>query len=590
VATAIQYRRGTIEPVNASAGPPGRAVLRLAGILTQLICAACLLLGTIALVLVQQNKTGGMAYVGAWVGAALVGLVFGGLMGRGGMISLIACAVIDATFGIVLLALDHQVLRGLVRVLPASDVDMIAGILVGAGVTLLAASALSLVAIPQALRYARWLVAEAKREEDEAQPQPPRRATSQMQYTLSQHSGLSVRPSPNNLDPVIPSSASTARGWAPNTAKLSVWNMPAASPEEKRSRRRLYFALAGFAIGFGAGIGVLVSSAAKKTKQTADVVATTPDARIAEAPRNPASADSDARVAPDAESPVGEGGAKEDLPSIQMLIQDQRVAIANADPKALVATLAQSAVGFGIDADEVGEGRDALAKFIERDLGELPDAGFTVDSKFQTYGEAQNHAWIALEIEVSAPGRATRHIAITELVVAMDKKWQVVAWQWAVPVPDATAEKLAILGTLPAPKSITDMNLAPKEVESAVRAAFASRAAFADARSERADGFNFGSAPGERIIGGTAIKKLFGRIKAEIKVHDGMRIASGDMWDPAQKGAPYIAYAIANVDFTTRTRAATDLTQTFRVLAVLLKEGSEWKIVQTQWSHGGPIR
>jgi ketosteroid isomerase-like protein len=62
------------------------------------------------------------------------------------------------------------------------------------------------------------------------------------------------------------------------------------------------------------------------------------------------------------------------------------------------------------------------------------------------------------------------------------------------------------------------------------------------------------------------------------------------MWDPAQKGAPYIAYAIANVDFTTKTRAATDLTQTFRVLAVLLKEGSEWKIVQTQWSHGGPIR
>jgi ketosteroid isomerase-like protein len=273
-----------------------------------------------------------------------------------------------------------------------------------------------------------------------------------------------------------------------------------------------------------------------------------------------------------------------------MLIQDQRVAIANADPKALVATLAQSAVGFGIDADEVGEGRDTLAKFIERDLGELPDAGFTVDSKFQTYGEAQNHAWIALEIEVSAPGRATRHIAITELAVAMDKKWQVVAWQWAVPVPDATAEKLAILGTLPPPKSITDLNLAPKDVESAVRAAFASRAAFAEARSERPDGFNFGSAPGERITGGTAIKKLFGRIKAEIKVHDGMRIASGDMWDPAQKGAPYIAYAIANVDFTTKTRAATDLTQTFRVLAVLLKEGSEWKIVQTQWSHGGPIR
>lgn len=36
--------------------------------------------------------------------------------------------------------------------------------------------------------------------------------------------------------------------------------------------------------------------------------------------------------------------------------------------------------------------------------------------------------------------------------------------------------------------------------------------------------------------------------------------------------------------------AATNLTQTFRVLAILLKEGADWRIVQTQWSHGGPIR
>jgi ketosteroid isomerase-like protein len=585
VATAIQYRRGTIEHVTARDEPPGRAVLRLAGLFTQLICAACLLLGTIAFVLVHQNKSGGVAYVAMWAGAALVGLVFGGLMNRGGMISLIGSAVLDAGFGIVLLALDHQVLSGLVRVLPASDVDMIATILVGAGAGMLVVAALCLAAIPQALRYARWLVAEAKREQEAQQPEPQRRPTSQMQYTLSQQSGLLVRPSPNNLDPVIPSSASTARGWTPHTAKLSVWNMPAASPEEKRSRRRLYFALAGFAIGFGAGIGVLVSSAAKKSGKRADVVVTTtPDAA------GVALAEADAGIQPDAPGPIGEGGAKEDLPSVQMLIQDQRVAIANADPKALVATLAQSAVGFGIDADEVGEGRDTLAKFVERDLGELPDEGFTVDSKFQAFGTEKTHAWIALEIEVSAPDKPSRHIAITELAVAVEKKWQVVAWQWAIPVPDATAERLAILGTLPVPKTITNMSLAPKDVDAAARAAFASRAGFAGARSERADGFNFGSGPGERITGGAAIKKLFGRIKADIRVHDGMRVTSGDLWDPAQKGDPYIAYVVANVDFTTKTRAATDLTQTFRVLAVLLKEGSEWKIVQTQWSHGGPIR
>jgi hypothetical protein len=39
-----------------------------------------------------------------------------------------------------------------------------------------------------------------------------------------------------------------------------------------------------------------------------------------------------------------------------------------------------------------------------------------------------------------------------------------------------------------------------------------------------------------------------------------------------------------------KTRAATSLTHTFRVLAILLLEDGAWKIVQTQWSHGGPIR
>jgi len=588
------YGRSTIEPVTAPASrPPGRAVLRLAGVLTQLICASCLLLGTIAFVLVQQNKSGGVGYVIAWAGAALVGLVFGGLMGRGGMISLLGGTVLDAGFGIVLLALDHAVLRGLVRVLPSSDVDMIASILVGAGGAMVAVAVLCLVSIPQALRYARWLREQAAYEEQLQQQasQPPQRAASQMTYTLSsQHSGLQVRPSPNApIETLIPSSASTAKGWTPHTAKISVWNMPAATPEETRSRRRLYFALAGFAIGFGAGIGVLVSSAQKKPGKDGNVVVMTPDAAPAAGEKPDAAP---VVVTPD-EGPLGDGGAKEDIkpaPSVQMLVQAQRVAIANADPKALIATLSNAAVGFGVDADELAEGRDAIAAHVERDLGELPSNGFTVESKFQAFGEEQNHAWIAIELEVSAPGRATRRFAITELATAIDGKWSVVAWHWAVPVADATAEKLAILGTLPAPKPVPNMATAPKDIEAAARAAFATRAAFAAARSERPDGFNFGSAPGERIVGGSAIKKLFGRIKAEIRVHDGMRIVSGDTWDPAQKAAPFIAYAVANVDFTTKTRAATDLTQTFRVLAVLLKEGSEWKIVQTQWSHGGPIR
>src|SRR5215208_53227 len=94
--------RGTIPPVTAPAPasrPPRRALLRVAGVLTQLLCAGCLLLGTIAFVLLQQNHLDGSTLVVLWAAAALIGLVFGGLMGRGGLISLVVCGVIDATFG-----------------------------------------------------------------------------------------------------------------------------------------------------------------------------------------------------------------------------------------------------------------------------------------------------------------------------------------------------------------------------------------------------------------------------------------------------------------------------------------------------------
>jgi len=101
------------------------------------------------------------------------------------------------------------------------------------------------------------------------------------------------------------------------------------------------------------------------------------------------------------------------------------------------------------------------------------------------------------------------------------------------------------------------------------------------ARSEDPEAFNFGSAPGERVIGGAAIKRLFGRLRAELRLHDGARVAQVDA---------NVGWAAVNVDFTSKSRAATDVTQTFRVLAVLLREGETWRIVQTHWSNGGPIR
>ena len=266
----------------------------------------------------------------------------------------------------------------------------------------------------------------------------------------------------------------------------------------------------------------------------------------------------------------------------------QHAAIARADAKAFAALLAASAFGFGVDAGEVADGRDAVAAQLARDLGAPPAAGFTIESKALAIGEDRGHAWIAEQLDVGGAGREPRSFAISELAAKINGSWQVVALHWAIPVDDATAERLAILSRLPPLRAVADRQAGSGELDQAVRAAFASRAAFADAHSERIDAFNYGSG-GERAHGGAAIKRIFTRLKSKFHIRDGARVVAGGAWDPAQSGAPWIGWAALNVDYTSKTRAGTDVTQTFRVLAVLIREASGWKIVQTQWSNGGPI-
>lgn len=556
------YGRSTLAPVRPEPSkPPGRFLLRLAGALTQLIGASCLLLCTIALVLIQQHKAGGAIYVGAWAAGAMLALVFGGLMARGGMISVLACAVLDLGFGIFLLALDEAVLRGLVKVLPASDVAMIADLLTLGGTVMLVVGLLCIASIYQAIRYAHWLQSAAEAE------------ASASAYDIP--------------------AGSTAKGWIPATAKISVWAMPASAPAERRSRRRMYFALAGLAIGFGAGIGVLVSATSKDKAAAKGSAA----AREAGSGSDAASGSGDGAGSGSAgdlaagsaliEGPVGEGGSAEDAVTtprepVETMLSAQRAALAKGDIAAITAMLAPNAFGFGVDAADFAEGRDAVAAQLAEDLG----SGETnVESKFELVGVEKNHAWIAAELDIG-----TKRYAITQLAAYVGDKWQIVAWHWAIPVANATAERHAILGTLPSPRAVANTSSAPAELDKLVRAAFGSRSAFVDARSERDDAFNFGSAPRERIVGGTSVKRVFGKLRAQFRIHDGVRLASGESWDPQQAGGPWIAVAALNVDFTSKTRAATDLTQTFRVLAVLLEEGDAWRIVLTQWSHGGPIR
>ncbi|HEY0195803.1 MAG TPA: nuclear transport factor 2 family protein, partial [Kofleriaceae bacterium] len=285
------------------------------------------------------------------------------------------------------------------------------------------------------------------------------------------------------------------------------------------------------------------------------------------------SAQAGAAVAPGAASPGD-------------LITAEHKAIAGVDAKALAALLAPGAFGFGVDAAEAAEGQAGVVAQIVHDLGDPPPGGFTVTAKPPVVGQDSGHAWIAEELELGGADREPRHLAISSLAAQIDNQWRFVAVHWAAPVADATAERMAILQTLPAPQPIADRHDGDASLDRAVRDAFASREAFADASSERPDAFNYGSG-GERARG-ASIKKVFGKLRASIRLHDGARVASDSAWQPSAPGARF-GWAAVNVDFTSRTRAATEVTQTFRVLAILIKDGGSWKILQSHWSNGGPI-
>lgn len=545
-------------------GPPGRALLRVAGVLTQLAAGACLLIGTIGLVLVEQNGRGGLGPVVGWLVMAMAGLVFGGLIYRGGLVSMLIAAAIDVGSGVVLATFDLEALRRLLAILGAPDVEAIHRVLAIAGFAMIGAGIVCLVGLPHGIRYARWF-------RDAAASR---------------------------------TAMSTARGFPPPPVPVRTATYIIPAEDLPGTRRRLYAALCGAAIGVGAGIGVLVSSGSDERPASATRAAARGSAamgsagaaapavavavpRTVERPRI-TEAPVDAGVALDAGAPLDAGAAAiAPVTSVQEMLLVQHRAIARVDRKALAGVIAAGAFGIGTDAGDIAEGRDGVVDQIARDLGAPPSGGFTVESRAMSIGEDRNHAWIAEQLDVSAGGEP-RGFAISELAARIDGSWQVVALHWGQPVDDATAQRLAVLSRLPRPARIVDRSDAPAELDQAVRAAFASRLAFAESHSERGDAFNYGSG-GERAHGGAAIRRIFSKLRAELRMHDGARVVAGGAWDPAQRAAPWIGWAALNVDFTARSRAETDVTQTFRVLAVLIKEAHGWRIVQTQWSNGGPV-
>ncbi|MBV8759110.1 MAG: nuclear transport factor 2 family protein, partial [Deltaproteobacteria bacterium] len=262
----------------------------------------------------------------------------------------------------------------------------------------------------------------------------------------------------------------------------------------------------------------------------------------------------------DATNPQGEA------PAIEDFIGFFHSALGAGDAAAVGALLDDTAFGFGIDAHEVSEGRDAVAKMLVHDVG----GKASLAAKFHQVGRDGDVAWVAEELRAGGKSFVTTYVAGLH-----DGQWSIAAIHFALAMTNTDAYKLARDGDLAVPDAIPGR---PDEsaLALAMKTAFASKASFVDARSTRSDAFNFGSAPGEHLAGGDTIKKVFGRIRATLRLHDAVRVGS--------VGA-HGGWGAANVDFTDADRDGTDVTQTFRVLAAWVQEPAGWRIVQTQWSN-----
>jgi hypothetical protein len=319
---------------------------------------------------------------------------------------------------------------------------------------------------------------------------------------------------------------------------------PHQAPPPQRPKRSLLPIIL-LAIGVTAGAGILAYVIASKTSKSSS-----------DAPR------SDESIQHDKVKPIKHDFAGE--PSIDQLLAQQEAAFGGSDRDAIRRLLAASPFGFGLEANEVAVGRDAMITALTNDFG---NGAIGLVSKKWT-GTTGTATWYAAILD-SPKGK----VMLTELAVLHDGRWVIAAWHWGTIVTDAVAYDALAKGKLPVLDPIPDAN-ASDEPAPLVRSALATRAAYIDAISKRADAFAFGSA-GETMVGGDRIKRGFSSFVADFKLHDGLRI---------DKPTPDVAYAAANVDFTNKAG-----TETFRVLLVLLREGGQWSIVSSSWSNGGPL-
>ncbi len=517
---------------------PSRTLLIVSGVLTQVVGAACLILNAASLPFAHDLHARTHSIVASII-AALATVICGTLVYRGRLIPLALAAGLDLGFGIGL-PRGSAAVGALLHVLPSGDAATASTLVTIAAVVMFIAAILCVLAIPTALRLRTWARGELEREARAARGAEGERAKRA------------------STGAIIPASASTLKGVGPEVLPTQVLHL---------SRKGKPYVIVGVAVALIA-LGIVVISAASSSNDAGSSAASGSASARAASGSSGASAATvdagalaamgDAAPVPPADPPVDEISARLHL------------ALEHVAPAELALLFDSHAFAFGVGAHDVAQGRDAVVALLRRDLGTPPRKGFTVSTKFARAGHDGDVGWIAEELEVGGETFVT-----TAVVGLRDGAWTIAALHWAQAVRNEDAYRLARDGQLEVPDAIPDTH-DESPLGQAMRTGFASRPSFVAARSTRPDAVNFGSAPGERVLGGDTIRKVFGRLQATLHLHDAVAVGL--------VGA-HGGWGAANVDFTDADKDGTEVTQTFRVLVAWLEEPDGWRMVQSQWSN-----
>ncbi|HEY0251723.1 MAG TPA: nuclear transport factor 2 family protein, partial [Kofleriaceae bacterium] len=458
---------------------PSRWLLIVSGVLTQVVGAACLILNLASLPFAHDLHARTHSIIASIV-AALATIVCGTLVWRGRLIPIALAAGLEIGFGIGLQR-GSAATGTLLKVLSPGDVATANGMITGAAIAMFVAAIVCVLAIPAALRLRAWARSEQERE------------------ALAARGAEGERAKRASTGAIIPPAASTLRGVGPKLMPTQVIRI--GTPNKWRPLIIVGVAITMIAIGI-----VVITATTGTSKKATDGI------QLAQQNNKAGSASGSATTEPRAGSGSGSGSGSAETP-VEEVIARLGLALEHAKADELGLLFDSKAFGIGVEANELAEGRDAIVAMLRHDLGEPPAKGFDISVRFSKYGHEGDTGWIAEELKVGS-----KVFVMSAVVALTDGAWTIEAVHWAQTMPNEEAFRRARDNTLPIADAIPNSH-GDDKLSEAMRQGFASKPSFITARSTREDGLNFGSAPGERIIGGDNVKKIFSRIKATIRLN-----------------------------------------------------------------------